>query len=193
MTIALIYGLVVIVVICIVVSIFVIIEGFPSSNYQIIKFDNFKNLYAINPDRWELYNKTVSFVKPRDEWLSWKQTVTFQFSLTDYYRYKHWKKNLEKQKQREKECKQLQEVISILKSDLEKFENKNAKNMDAAAKHSIELCGKIKDKNITVQDIQEYLKQAGYNVVINPVEMFPGPETRREIKVEEIVDKLWDI
>ena len=159
---------------------------------QRIKFNNFTNLYAINPNRWRLDDGYVKFIKPSRN-MCWHETIYFKFHFIDFCRYQHWKNTIDKQKQKEKDCKELQEVISILKSDLEKFENKNAKNMNAAAKHTIELCGKIKGKNITAQDIQEYLKQAGYNVVTNPGKMYPGPKTRREMEIKGMVDKLWDI
>jgi hypothetical protein len=116
------------------VVIFLIGDAIPSRHSHKIKFNDFINLYVINPDRWELFNRHVDFVKPVDGYYTrWKETIMFQFSIIDYYRYQYWRHNLEKQKRQEKDCKQLQEVISILKSDLAKFEEQNAKRINKEA------------------------------------------------------------
>lgn len=136
------------------VVIFIIVGAIPSRHSQRIKFNDFINLYVINPDRWELDNNFVSFVKPCDGFLRWKETIMFQFSIIDYYRYRHWKRTLEKQKQKEKECKQLQEVITILKSDLKKFEEKNTERMNKASQDTINFVrGDVLCKS-KVQDMQ---------------------------------------
>ena len=141
----------------IIMLIFAIIDATPSSHSQKITFDNFKNLYIINPDRWELDNNFVSFVKPYDGFLRWKETIMFQFNMIDYYRYRHWKHTLEKQKQKEKECKQLQEVITILKSDLKKFEQQNTERMNKASQDTINFVrGTVLCKS-KVQDLQSIL------------------------------------
>lgn len=141
-----------------VVLIFVIVDGIPSKHSQRIKFNHFINLYTINPDRWELFGRYVDFVKPVEGYYkSWKETVMFQFNIIDYYRYQHWKRNLEKQKRQEKECKQLQEVISIIKSDLKKFEQENTERINKAAEDSaVNIRGTVLCKS-KVQDIQSIL------------------------------------
>ena len=127
------------------VVIFIIVDAIPSRHSQKIKFNDFINLYVINPDRWELFKRYVDFVKPVDGYYTrWKETIMFQFSIIDYYRYQYWRRNLEKQKQKQKECKQLQEVISILKSDLAKFEEQNAKRMNKEAEDILNTAKNIR-------------------------------------------------
>jgi hypothetical protein len=140
------------------VVIFIIVDAIPSRHSQRIKFNDFINLYVINPDRWELSHRFVLFVKSvKGYYITSLDKIMFQFSIIDYYRYRHWKHTLEKQKQKEKECKQLQEVITILKSDLKKFEQQNTERMNKASQDTINFVrGTVLCKS-KVQDIQSIL------------------------------------
>lgn len=127
------------------VLIFVIVDAIPSKHSQRIKFNHFVNLYTVNPDRWELFGRYVDFVKPVEGYYrSWKETVMFQFNFMDYYRYQFWKHSLKKQQKQERECKELQEVISILKSDLNKFEQQNTERMSKEAEDVLNAAKNIR-------------------------------------------------
>ena len=81
--------------------------------YQCIEFEKFKELYAASPDKWQLEDNLVSFVKVIEG--GWKRNIVFRFSLKDRYYYKLWKRNIENQKRQEKYSKELQEVIQAIK------------------------------------------------------------------------------
>lgn len=167
------------------VVIFIIVAAIPSKHSQRIKFNDFANLYVINPDRWELHDSYVDFIKLVEGYYrTWKETIMFQFNVKDYYRYRYWKANLEKQKRQEKECKQLQEVISILKSDLEKFENKNVDNMNKATKEIGIIVEGLKENSTKAYELVQTLhsKYGATTATIdfhNPLGI--GPKTRDKV------------
>ena len=143
-----------------IVSIGLILPAWPSRNYPVINFEEFKKLYSMNPDRWRLYGYSVTFIKSRDV-TRHTQSTDFQFGVVDYYRYKHWKSKTEKQKKKEQQCKALEEVISILKSDSDPV-----KRMD-------ELCIEI-DNRDALDAVRDYFKKSGYPVVEKSEKEFPG-------------------
>lgn len=112
---------------------------------QYIGFHNFKSIYTINPDRWKLESGYVGFIKGHTGgWLTIDITTAFKFNLIDYCRYNHWKRTLKKQKRKEKEYKELQEVISIVKSDLKKFEQQNTERMNNEAEDILNTAKNIR-------------------------------------------------
>lgn len=114
------------------------------NHLQYIKFNNFESLYAINPSRWELHCGYVEFIKEKTHWSLVSNTIMFRFNFTDYYHYQFWKHSLKKQQDQERHCKELQEVISILKSDLAKFEDQNAKRMNKEAENILNIAKNIR-------------------------------------------------
>ena len=150
---------------------------------QYIKFDNFKSLYVLNPERWYMRSGHVAF---RKEYSYSYSNISFKFNPFDYYHYKFWKHNLKKQERVRRECKELGEVISILKSDLENFEKKNTNRMDQAKKEIGILVEKVDKQNSATWKELEILKtiQAHYGIentidFRSPVGM--GPRTQDKI------------
>lgn len=109
---------------------------FERSNVKnVIKFKSFKSFYNINPGRWELKNNYVEFKRPNySYYFSDYKTYYFGFGFIDYYKYKLWKHSLKKQREQIKSCKEMQEVLNIVKADIEKFNKENAANMEKQLK-----------------------------------------------------------
>ena len=106
---------------------------------QYIKFSRFKNLYAVSPKRWTLFDSKVWFkTEPYG-------SVTFKFKFIDYYRYQYWHGTREKQKRQKRECDELQAVISTIKSDLAAFEEKNKARMSTAIKDNEDIYRRLSE------------------------------------------------
>lgn len=93
-----------------------------------IKFNSFVSFYNINPDRWSLNDDSVDFVK-EIRYYSYSNCIYYKFHLIDFYRYKHWHKKLIKQEKLQKEINDMNEMISIIKTDIAKFEEENQAKM----------------------------------------------------------------
>ena len=94
-----------------------IIEGFllqyPSPK---IEFKQFTSFYNINPNRWDLKADAVR-CKINDE-----EYVTIHFNnLFDYYRYKKWRKKINKNNISTKTNEELSKVIEIIKKDITQY------------------------------------------------------------------------
>lgn len=97
-----------------------------------IKFKSFLSFYNINPNRWELDDSNVVFIKERYYCVSGH--IFYKFHFIDYYRYIHWHKKLIKQKKLQEEMNDMNEMIRIVKSDIAKLEAESQANMQSAAK-----------------------------------------------------------
>lgn len=111
--------------ICVAVSILVLVGIISSAMYMIncpsggirLKFKTFRSIYNINPNRWDLHDGYVRFIKEPYAW-----GTSYKFGFIDYFRYKYWKYRLDKQKSRKYETEQILELVSTARQDLVKFE-----------------------------------------------------------------------
>ena len=112
---------------------FVEVMNDSDSDHTYITFDRFIAFYNINPDRWDLHYDYVRYRKTRSYFVD---TVTFHFTFLECYKYKRWRKHLERletkdRKQRLKKARleEYQEVLECVKKDLEEFTRKNDEMM----------------------------------------------------------------
>ena len=93
-----------------------ILEGFllwyPSPK---IEFKQFVSFYNINPDRWDLNEDAV-----RCEINNYKY-IALHFNFFDYYRYKKWRKKINKNSISIKNNEDLSTVIEMVKKDISKY------------------------------------------------------------------------
>ena len=80
-----------------------------------IKFKQFVSFYNINPDRWDLNEDAV-----RCE-INDYEYVALHFNLFDYYRYKKWRKKINKNSISIKNNEDLSKVIEVVKKDICKY------------------------------------------------------------------------
>lgn len=97
-------------------------------NVPKVKFDNFYNIYQINPDKYELLDGYV--VRHEEE-----KDIVFSFNFHDYKKYTKFRKEEVK---RRKDDRMLQELIKLAKCDV--------KNMRNKAKSEIEQAREITEK-----------------------------------------------
>ena len=83
-----------------------------------IEFKQFISFYNINPDRWDLNEDAV-----RCEINDCKY-VALHFNLFDYYKYKKWRKKINKRGIFIKNNEDLSKVIEMVKKDI--YEHKEA-------------------------------------------------------------------
>lgn len=87
-----------------------------------LKFNSFLEFYNLNPNRWDLYDGYVKFCKESYYYSS--NNIKYCFKLIDFYRYKIWKRKKEKYDSKTKQNKKYQEMIDILKKDIENSKKK---------------------------------------------------------------------
>ena len=80
-----------------------------------IGFKQFVSFYNINPDRWDLNEDAV-----RCEINDCKY-VALHFNLFDYYRYKKWRKRINKNNISAMTNEELSKVIEVVKKDICKY------------------------------------------------------------------------
>ena len=112
------------------------------NNAIYIKFNSFVSFYNINPERWNLDDGSVNFVKER-YCCSSNHYIFYKFHFIDFYRYKHWHKKLIKQKRLQKEIHNMNEMIRIINSDIAKLEAESQANMQSAAKSIREITSRM--------------------------------------------------
>lgn len=84
-----------------------------------IKFEEFKLLYEINSDNWELTESYVKYIKnpnsllPKIYWL--------KFTFIDFLKYRDWESDMNKRHERSKASKEYQEFREAIAQDLEKI------------------------------------------------------------------------
>ena len=93
------------------------------SEVHLIKFSDFKAYYLVNPNRWYLMDWQVAFWNPTGH-RAYMDKVYFRFSLTDKFRYRQWKRVLNKQKKNEKMNAELIEVLKVIQEDAKKLQEK---------------------------------------------------------------------
>lgn len=105
---------------------------------QYIDFKSFKHFYTVSEDRWELEKDYIKFIKKFEQniyvpHLGWTHGyITFHFHFKDRRQYKKWKRTYEKQEQQIASIKALQEVLSIVQKDIDKFNKENEARIDEA-------------------------------------------------------------
>lgn len=80
-----------------------------------IKLKQFVSFYNINPDRWDLNEDAV-----RCEINDCKY-VALHFNLFDYYRYKKWRKRINKNNISVMTNEELSKVVEVVKKDILKY------------------------------------------------------------------------
>lgn len=94
-----------------------------NKNDFFIKYKDFKKSYDTNPHHWTVYDNNVCFYKSGcDESGFYTQSFRFNFYPIGYYKYKLWYNSLEKRDRKIKQKAARQEVMSIIKSDIQKGE-----------------------------------------------------------------------
>lgn len=79
-----------------------------------IKFKDFIKLYNASPDKWDIYHDGNPLLRtsPDGQWN--KTYVYFKFHYIDYYRYRLWKYNSKRQKQKQRAQKAYVEAMMAL-------------------------------------------------------------------------------
>lgn len=81
-----------------------------------MEFKQFVSFYNINPNRWDLKADVVRCKINDDEY------VTIHFNnLFDYYRYKKWRKKINKNNISIKTNEELSKVIEIIRKDITQY------------------------------------------------------------------------
>ena len=80
-----------------------------------IEFKQFVSFYKINPNRWDLQADVV-----RCE-INDYEYIALHFNLFDYYRYKKWRKKINKKSIFIKNNEDLSKVIEMVKKDISEY------------------------------------------------------------------------
>jgi hypothetical protein len=104
-------------------------DVYTDKNKPKIKFEAFKKFYAINPDRWNLdigYVKCKIVNENKSAYRGLFYTYDseqFYFSFLDYFKYKRFCKQLEKDKLNKKHMEATAKMIGMVKKDIANMEN----------------------------------------------------------------------
>lgn len=103
-----------------------------------IKFKAFERFYSINPDRWELEDGCVicriynDKKKPYDGLFYNYTKDWFRFGFIDYYRYKKFKRKIERNKVKEKNIQIASRMLKAVREDIENMESLAQKQQSEA-------------------------------------------------------------
>lgn len=92
-----------------------------------IKFSSFKKFYDVNPYRWNLFDDGVSC--RRDDTCA---TISTHFGFIDFYRYKLWRRSLDKRDKEKEHAKDMAIIIANVKKDIENTERAAAQKLKEA-------------------------------------------------------------
>ena len=94
-----------------------------------ITFDSFKSFYQVNPERWKLGDYTVACNKTSSYSYITHQ-IWFKFNYIDSFRYRRFKRTLNRNNQSAQAIKNYNDMIALVKSDIAVFEEKNKKETE---------------------------------------------------------------
>ena len=80
-----------------------------------IRFKQFVSFYNVNPDRWDLKEDAVRCKIGNYEYIG------LHFNLFDYYRYKKWRKKINKNNISIETNEELSKVIEVVKKDISEY------------------------------------------------------------------------
>jgi len=123
MTITQIFGIIILVVIFLIVFMGIPIVNWwvDGHGYPKIKFSAFKKFYAINQNRWELYDGHV-MCKSDSKYGGTLVMDHFSFGVIDFYRYKLWRKRRDKMLENQVQAKSIERMVESVKRDIKNME-----------------------------------------------------------------------
>lgn len=127
-----------------------------------IKFRDFKTFYALNPDRWYLEDDNIKCCTNG-------LYDIFYFGLIDYYRYKLWKRNIEKRKINKTNMEITARMLEAVKEDIKKTEAKANRHIKDFIDITVEIAKKYDSDDFVVKDIvNDFGQSACINCPNNP-------------------------
>lgn len=84
------------------------------NGYAYIEFDEFKRLYAVDPDKWTLFDRNAEY-KTRH------YSHMLKFKFIDYIKYRHWVNKLKEELNKEYEIRKYKEFLEYTEMDLKKI------------------------------------------------------------------------
>ena len=97
----------------------------------VLKFSQFKKFYSINPRKYNLWTYTVV---RRD---GFKSGYVIKFNIIDTFRYIHFKKQIEKNRDNECMNNKMKEYLSLVQDDIDEL-NQEAQEAIEKAKREVE-------------------------------------------------------
>ena len=125
-----------------------VIIWFISCDTPRIKFRDFKTFYALNPDRWYLEDDNIKCCTNG-------LYDIFYFGLIDYYRYKLWKRNIEKRKINKTNMEITARMLEAVKEDIKKTEAKANRHIKDFIDITVEIAKKYDSDDFVVKDDDE--------------------------------------
>lgn len=120
---------------------------FTPKNMPKIKFKSFRSFYALNPDRWDLYDEYVEcktrIVEKYGPSFGCVSRQGFRFGLINLYRYKLWYKRTEDREREMDYIEQTSAMLKAVKQDLAKFESSIAATEQKALKNIQDIVGRM--------------------------------------------------
>lgn len=112
-----------------------------------IKYKSFKTFYAINPNRWDLYDCYVECeIVDKDGAYGGIFTLkeSFHFGPIDFLRYRLWMKNEEKREKKIDNANATAKMLASVKYDIEKTERQAKKYSNQAIDDMLQIVNNLK-------------------------------------------------
>ena len=111
-------------------------------DYTIISFDRFLKFYDIAPDTWYLGNDHVTKTGTRGN-IRGMEMKQFTFAGKDMTKYKRWRRHTLTEKKYNSD---MEWLVNEVKKDLEKYENKNKRDLDERIEELVNERMKAKER-----------------------------------------------
>lgn len=93
-----------------------------------ITFSQFKALYLIKPDNWDLHDSYVAYLTYDDKFFRSAEYNYLHFSVADTIRYQLWHNDLEKQRKQSAKNDEFKKALDGMQKDLEEYREKLENN-----------------------------------------------------------------
>lgn len=127
-------------------SIGIYLTGIPSGNPVRIKFKDFIQYYTINPKRWLLCDSYVSVCTDITSLRSlfWTEGKCCYFGYFDTFKYKIFKKNLNRKEKEKQINKQYAAILEAVQQDIDSIRKQANQEIKEASDKAIEIAERLK-------------------------------------------------
>lgn len=118
-----------------------------NKNPVIIPFAQFKQWYLINPERWVLEDSFVKIAIGKKSAM-WGYTSNYEhvyFNYKDYYKYRRFKKQLDKNEISERTTRTNIQILEAVQQDINNLRKQANKEIEHGAKQSIDIQKRLEE------------------------------------------------
>ena len=108
-----------------------------------IKFEQWLDLYYLNPEEWHLEDTPNRYIYRSRRVYGGGYWAYVHFSFFDYLRYRLWKRSAKRRENNAKRDKRLKDVLELAQSDIERLKAQADREMEEAKRQTEETKARI--------------------------------------------------